>query len=378
MTTPRSVTLGGARVVTPHGVIEDGVVRIDGGVITEVGPRSGASPDASAIDLGGAWLLPGFIDLHMHGGGGFDAAESPDSMRESLAFHRAHGTTGSLVSLVAAPADRLVEQLEWVAALTRDGAALGAHLEGPFLARSRCGAQNPMHLLDPDPQLFAKLSDAASGTLRMVTLAPELPGAVDLVREVVEGDAVAALGHSNATYDEAVRGIDAGASVATHLFNGVPPLHHREPGLVGAALAHGLACELINDGIHVHPAIARLVDHLVLVTDSIAAAGTGDGMYALGDQQIAVVDGVARLPNTGSLAGSTLTMAAAVRRTVRDSGLSIERASAAASARPAAVLGIDHRVGRIAVGLTADLVVLDAELYVAGVLMNGEWSTPLS
>jgi N-acetylglucosamine-6-phosphate deacetylase len=272
--------------------------------------------------------------------------------------------------------DALAEQLGWIADLT--GATVcGAHLEGPFLAHSRCGAQNRDHLRLPDARAFASLVDAARGTLRSVTLAPELPGAIALIADVLAAGAVAAIGHTDAVYDEAKAAIDAGATLATHLFNGMRPMHHREPGVIGAALGADLACEIINDGVHVHPAmtalVARVPHRLVLVTDAIDAAGVGDGDFVLAGQDVRVHNGEARLTETGSLAGSTLTMDAAVRRAVVECGLSIDVASAAASANPARVLGIADRCGAIAVGLDADLVVMDDELVLQRVMTGGIW-----
>jgi N-acetylglucosamine-6-phosphate deacetylase len=369
--------LRNARIVTAGAVIDHGFVVVEDGRIATVG--SGDGP-GTGEDLEGAWLLPGFVDLHMHGGGGHDVAASPDDMSAALAFHRRHGTTRSLVSLVTAPLDALARQLGWVADLVASGSAtgvLGAHLEGPFLSHARCGAQNPAHLRVPDRAAFAGLVEAARGSLRSITIAPELPGALDLIPDVLAAGAVAALGHSDAGYAEAKAGIDAGATLATHLFNGMRPLHHREPGIIGAALNSELACEVINDGVHVHPAIVSLVartrGRLVLVTDAIDAAGVGDGEFELGGQHVRVRDGQARLVSNGSLAGSTLTMDDAVRRAVVECGLAIEVASAGASTNPARVLGIDDRCGSIAAGLDADLVVLDADLRVRRVMANGTW-----
>jgi N-acetylglucosamine-6-phosphate deacetylase len=230
----------------------------------------------------------------------------------------------------------------------------------------------------PDRDVLSGLLGAADGTLRSITIAPELPGALDVVRDAVSAGVVAALGHSDATYAEARAGIEAGAGLATHLFNGMRPLHHREPGLIGAALASEMAVELINDGIHVHPAVTRIVasppGRLVLVTDAISAAGVGDGDYALGGQPVRVREGRARLTSTGSLAGSTLTMDVAVRRAVKESGLSVETASAAASGTPARVLGIADQVGALVAGLSADLVVLDDDLEVTRVMVRGTWA----
>jgi N-acetylglucosamine-6-phosphate deacetylase len=381
-----NVVLAGGRVVLPGGVRDGGWVHIAGGVIVAVG--EGAPPgDVVVHDLQGAWLLPGFIDIHMHGGGGHDVTSSIDAMRAAVEFHRRHGTTRTLVSLVTAPVDALTEQLTWAAELTArgpapDGQVVGAHLEGPFLSPLRSGAQNTDHMLVPDPAVLARLLTAGRGSVRCMTLAPELPGAMDLLMMLVRAGVVAAIGHSDATYAQARAAIEAGASLVTHVFNGMRPLHHREPGLVGAALDAGIACELINDGVHVHPAVARLVaqvpDRLVLVTDAIDAAGLGDGLFSLGGLPVQVRDGSARLAATSSLAGSTLTMAEAVRRAVIDSDLLIAAVSTAASATPARVLGVGDQVGSIAAGLAADLVVLDDDLRVSAVMATGEWCSPTS
>jgi N-acetylglucosamine-6-phosphate deacetylase len=319
----------------------------------------------------------------MHGGGGHDVSASPEALAAAVRFHRGHGTTRTLVSLVTAPLDNLEQQLGWIADLVGSGGGhvVGAHLEGPFLSHVRCGAQNPEHLRRPDRAEFARLFAAAQGTLRSMTLAPELPGALDLVADAVAAGVIAAIGHTDATSAEAMQAIAAGATVATHLFNGMRPIHHREPGPAGAALAAGLACEVINDGIHVHPSITTLVNQqpgrLVLVTDAIDAAGVGDGEVELGGQRVEVRNGEARLATTGSLAGSTLTMDAAVRRAVQHSGLSLVDASAAASGTPARLLGRGTEFGSIEPGLAADLVVLDEALTVTRVLTAGRWVTGL-
>jgi N-acetylglucosamine-6-phosphate deacetylase len=255
---------------------------------------------------------------------------------------------------------------------------LGSHLEGPFLSARRCGAQNAAHMVAPDALLLERLRAIAGETLKMVTIAPELDGALPLIRTLSGAGVIVAMGHSDATYEQARAGISAGAGHATHLFNAMRPLHHRGPGLVGAALEAGLNCELINDGRHVHPAVVRLVFGLntspVIVTDAIDAAGVGDGRFELGGQEVQVRGGEARLAASGSLAGSTLTMDRALRRAVKESGLSVERASAAASATPARVLGLDHELGSIAPGRRADLVVLDDDLQLTAVMTGGIWS----
>jgi N-acetylglucosamine-6-phosphate deacetylase len=374
-----SALLRGGRVVCPSGVLEDGWILIERGRIADVGTGLPPQRDTQeTVDLGGRWVLPGFVDLHMHGGGGHDVTASPAAMAAAVAFHRAHGTTRTLVSLVTAPLADLEQQLAWVAALaTSDDGVAGAHLEGPFLSPVRCGAQNPLHLRRPNRDEFRRLVDAARGTLRSVTIAPELPGALGVIADVVAAGAVAAIGHTDATYAEAQRAIAAGGTLATHLFNGMRPIHHREPGPAAAALAADLACEVINDGVHVHPAITALVartpGRLILVTDAIDAAGIGDGEVELGGQRVRVRDGEARLETSGSLAGSTLTMDVAVRRAVMDCGLSIVEASAAASGNPARMLSGTRRFGAIEAGLDADLVVLDDDLHVFAVSVRGRW-----
>ncbi|TWP36483.1 N-acetylglucosamine-6-phosphate deacetylase [Leekyejoonella antrihumi] len=382
-TVATDVVLTGARVVTPNDVIDNGWVHVRGSRIHQVG-RTDPPRGVRRQDLAGAWLLPGYIDIHMHGGGGHDVSSSPEAMAQAVAFHRAHGTTRTLVSFVTAPVDALVEQLDWAAALTHagarvDGHVIGSHLEGPFLSHARCGAQNTSHLILPDRDAFARMSAAARGTLRSVTIAPELDGALELIRDITASGAVAAIGHSDATYAQAHAAIDAGATLATHLFNGMRPLHHREPGPVGAALESGIACELINDGIHVHPSVTSLVARqrgpMILITDAMDATGVGDGEYVLGGQRVQVTDGQARLVSTGSLAGSTLTMDESLRRAVRDSGLTITSASRAASWNPARILGIHRDAGAIEAGLAADLVTLDDDLHVTGVMAEGLWSS---
>lgn len=371
-------TLAGVRVVLPTRVLMDGWVAVDGGRIVAIG--RGAPETGQVVDLGGAWLLPGFVDLHMHGGGGHDVTRSRRDMQAAVEFHRAHGTTRTLVSLVSAPVDELCEQLGWVAELASTQ-IVGAHLEGPFLAPIRCGAQNPAHLVEPDVQTLRRLVAAARGHLATMTVAPELPGALDVIAAAVQAGVVAAIGHSNADYAEASAGYQAGATLTTHLFNAMPPLHHRDPGVIGAALDSGAACELINDGVHVHPTIAGLVasepHRLVLVTDAIDAAGAPAGDYTLGGQDVRVADGQARLASTGALAGSTLTMDEALRRAVVDGGLPIEVAAAAASATPARVLRLSAHCGSIAVGLDADFVLLDDDLTVIDVMKAGRWTGAL-
>lgn len=372
-----ALILTDARIVTPDGVVA-GELEVDDGRITRIRTQEESSaPDGTAAieSLHGDLLLPGFVDVHVHGGGGHDMSASAEDMRRAVAFHRGHGTTTSLVSLVTAPVEDLCRQLGWAADLADAGEIAGAHLEGPFLSQVRCGAQNPDHLLTPDRSAFDAMLQAARGHLRVITVAPELPGALELIDDAVAAGVVAAVGHTDATYDQASAAFDHGAQLATHLFNGMRPIHHREPGPVLASLDAGVACEAINDGIHLHPAVLREVlargaDRLVLITDAIDATGIGDGEYVLGGQPVVVRDGAARL-HSGSLAGSSLTMDAALARAVRD-GVDLPVAAAAAATNPARVIGLGDR-GRLAPGARADMVVLDDELRVRRVMREGVW-----
>jgi N-acetylglucosamine-6-phosphate deacetylase len=367
--------LSGARVVTPAGVLEPAWVEVTGGLISRL--ETSTAP-AGSLDLEGGWLLPGFLDLHVHGGGGHDFAASAEDMAAGVAFHRRHGTTSTLVSLMAGPVDAMCEQLGWVVSLAASGDVLGAHLEGPFLSAERCGAQNHRHLLTPDPLVLTKLFSAGQDCVRTVTIAPELPGALELIEDIASAGAIAAVGHTDATYEQAAAGFAAGARLATHLFNAMGSMSQRAPGPAVAALDAGAYVELINDGVHVHEALTRLAfasapDRVCLITDAISATGVGDGHYSLGDQEVQVSGGQARLAATSRLAGSTLTTDEAIRRAVQAVGLSIEQASAAASGAPARLLGIDDRCGAIVPGLDADLVLLDDDLRVRRVMVRGDW-----
>jgi N-acetylglucosamine-6-phosphate deacetylase len=366
-----TVRLEGARIVTPAGVLDPGWVEVAGDRIVAVG--LGGTPT-------GLTVVPGFVDIHVHGGGGASfLSADPDEAARAVAFHRRRGTTTTLASLVTAPVDILGRQLSALADLCTDGLLAGIHLEGPWLNSVRRGAHDPAFLRPPALPEVRRLLAAGGSALRMVTLAPELDGGLDAVRAVVAAGAVAAVGHTDATYEVARASIDAGARLGTHLFNGMRPVHHREPGPVVALLEDDrVAVELVNDGTHLHPAIVRGVvaaigpDRVALVTDAIGGAGMGDGEYELGGLRVRVSGGVARLASTGSIAGSTLTMDAAFRRAVVDAGLPLEVAARLTSSRPARVLGLDD-LGAIEPGRRADLAVLDEKLEVVAVMARGAW-----
>jgi N-acetylglucosamine-6-phosphate deacetylase len=366
----------GARLLDERGPVEGGWVLLDGDAIAATG--TGAPPGAGeTVDLPGADLVPGFVDLHVHGGGGSAFDDGPAAIRAGLAAHRAAGTTRSVVSLVTAPLPDLERSLAGIADLAAaDPTVLGAHLEGPFLAPSRRGAHDPRHLRAPTPGDVDRLLAAARGTLRQVTLAPELPGALDAVRAFAAAGVTVAVGHTEAGAALTAEAFDAGARLLTHALNAMPGLHHREPGPVGAALADPrVTLELVLDGVHVHPVVARLLldgapGRVALVTDAMAAAGGGDGGHRIGDLSVTVAGGRAVLTGTDTLAGSTLTQDAALR-TALAAGVGAVAAVAALTAVPARALGLGHRLGRLAPGWAADVVALGADRSVTAVWAAG-------
>lgn len=369
-------------VLTGDDAIERGWVHVDGPLIAQVGTGDPPSHDGDLVDLLGGYLLPGFIDVHMHGGDGAQVTtDDPDQIRAAISFHRAHGTTGTLASLVTAPFELMVAAARTISELVQDepsafGHILGIHLEGPFLNPLRKGSHDPTHLLEPDVGALRQLLDAGGGKVRVVTFAPELPGGAALLRAIRDGGAVAAVGHTDATYEQAGSAFDAGARVATHLFNGMRAMHHRDPAAAGAALERdSVVCELIMDGYHVHDAALRLAfreaaERVAVITDATPAAGRPDGDFRLGTMPIHARGGEVTLDD-GTLAGSSLTMDAAIRHAVA-AGVPLPVVARAAAGTPARLLGVADRTGSIAAGKYADLVVMSPELQVRTVVVRGD------
>jgi N-acetylglucosamine-6-phosphate deacetylase len=377
-----AVQLTGARVVMPEAILESGTVVVRDGQIVSVGDDMApgrTSGGGQTYDLGGLLLLPGFIDLHVHGGGGATFDDGAASIATGLATHRAHGTTRSLVSLVTAPARQMLTTITGAAAYAvTDPGVLGLHLEGPFLSVDRRGVHDPASLLMPDPLLLQRFLDAGAGLVRVVTVAPELPGGLDMVQQLVSAGIHPAIGHSDAGYDVARQAFRAGADLVTHAFNGMRPLHHRDPAIIGAAMDAGAVLEVINDGVHLHDATVRLLrsiapGRVALITDAMGAACASDGLYQLGAFDVRVTGGQARLVSDGTIAGSTLTMGTAVKRAVQQVGMPLLEAVNAASLVPATLLGVQEEFGSIAPGRAADLVVTDADLNIRAVMVSGEW-----
>lgn len=374
-----------ARVLTPFEEL-DASVLIAGGQIVQVGGEPPADLAPTRIDLARRRLAPGFIDLHVHGGGGaqFTSGRVEDCLRAAR-FHARHGTTALLATTVAAPRAPLRAAVAAIAQAARvnvgtGAAVLGCHLEGPFLSPHRCGAMNPAWMRRPDAEELRELIDAGEGYVKLLDVAPELPGALELIDFALRQGVIAGVGHSEATFRQANAAFDAGARHVIHLFNASRPFDHREPGLIGAALAReDVTCEMIADGHHVHAAALRLAakmkgcERVTLVTDAVEAAGMPDGNYRLGATPIRVVAGRAVLATGDALAGSTLTMAAAVRGAVELIGLPLRDAVRMATVTPAQVLGIEDRVGKIVPGYRADLVVLDETLEPVATIRGGDW-----
>jgi N-acetylglucosamine-6-phosphate deacetylase len=364
------------RVITPSEDLPDAVVEIAEGRIAAVRPAVDNDPPAEP-----RIVLPGLVDLHCHGGGGgsFTSADA-EATRTAADHHLRQGTTTLVGSAVTDDPQRMLAVVAVLADAVDDGVLAAIHLEGPFLAGARCGAQDPAHLRDPDLALAAELIAAGRGHARMMTVAPELPGAIELAELLTEHGVTVAAGHTDADASTMERFLHmTSPSVVTHLFNGMAPIHHRDPGAVLGAMAAAAAgdavLELIADGVHladetVAAVVALVGDRVVLVTDAMAAAGMSDGDYQLGPQAVEVRDGVARLADGGSIAGGTSRLLDVVRRQV-GAGLDPVRMVAAASVRPAAVLG-RHDVG-LAVGNRADLVVTDAAWHPQQVMRAGAW-----
>ncbi len=389
------LTVVADHLLTPDGLVSPGWLRAERGRIAAVGP--GEPPDDTGHRLHGNLALPGFIDMHVHGGGGASfTGGGADDARRAAAFHRAHGTTRIIASLVTAPPGELAARTALLADLADEGVIGGIHLEGPFLSPARCGAQDPRYLIDPDPALFARLHAAARGWLKMITIAPELPRADVVIRAAAEAGVIVAAGHTDASAEVTEAAIAAGVSHATHLFNGMRPLRHRDPGPVGALLDRAVTCEAVADGIHLDDITIRLIaraagpGNLVLITDAMAAAGMPDGRYRLGSQAVTVAGGVARLPvpaaegaaatATGPIAGSTATMAQVVRHALTAAGLPVQDVAAAASSTPARRLGLAAETGALRPGLAADLVLLDSGVRLTAVIAGGQvvprWAAP--
>ncbi|MCC6375666.1 MAG: N-acetylglucosamine-6-phosphate deacetylase [Microbacteriaceae bacterium] len=372
-----------AKKLDANGIVDDFWLIAADGIIQHVGSGnapSGLLPDnVEVVDVGGNWLTPGFIDIHCHGGGGYSFDEDAGSIRSAIKTHRAHGTTRSILSLVANPVSTLCASLELIAELCdSDPTILGSHLEGPFLSEARKGAHNPVYLRVPDSEAIEALNGASRETLRQVTIAPELPEAMEAIDQFVDAGIRVAVGHTDADYATTRSAFDHGATILTHAFNAMNGIHHRAPGPVVAAIDDDrVFIELILDGLHVHPRVADLLigsspSRIVLVTDAMAAAGAEDGDYRLGSLNVTVANSVATLSGTDTIAGSTLTLDLAFRNAVSNLQVDPVIAISAMTQVPARALGFDATYGVIDRGFQADFNQFDHTFNLSQTWVSGD------
>jgi N-acetylglucosamine-6-phosphate deacetylase len=381
------MTLKNATVVTPDGVITRGIIDIDNGRINQIRKEADSkSEDKNAIDLRGKYVFPGFIDLHVHGGGGgsFNSVDPLDH-EKARSYHLQHGTTSMLTTTSTTEfefLEKVLTSLTVSAKMPIKGSrVLGIHTEGPFISPKRNGAHHIPLILEASNELMDRLISASNNLVSMVTVAPEIKGGLELIKHLISKNIVASLGHSEATFEEATKGIELGATSTTHTFNAMSPLLHREPGMVGAVLdADDIFCEAILDGIHIHPVAFRVLlarkgmDKVNLVTDSTSYAGEGDGKYSRPDGRTLIKEG-GRIVIEGSntLAGSSLNMNMALKNCLKFSTVDLSDLSKLTSLNAAKIIGCESDLGSIEIGKIADLVVLDANFDTQAVMMEGVW-----
>ncbi len=365
--------------MTPNGVIPHGWLLVREGRIAALG-RGDAPAADNIVDADGATLLPGFVDVHVHGGANFEAMDAtPEALNTMSTFYARHGVTSFLATTWTDSRERIQAALETIASLTdteMPGAALiGAHIEGPFLNPARCGAQSTTHIRRANRD--EALAFLNTGCVRLMALAPEYPENHWLIRECVQRGIAVSSAHTAATYDEMCAAVELGLTQTTHTFNAMTGLHHREPGTLGSALTlPQLRCELIADNIHVHPAAMKLVwlakgaDRVILITDAVRGAGMPDGDYPIDDRVVTIKDGAARLPD-GTLAGSTLTFDVAVRNFMAATGEPLERIWQATSLNAARNVGVSNRKGSLEIGKDADLILVDKHINVQLTMVEG-------
>lgn len=370
------------KVHLPHQILPSATVWISNGKLKRIEPTQEIETiegDAERIDGNGMWLIPGMIDVHIHGANGYDMMDgTEDSIQEVSRACAATGCTSFLATSVSSTIVDLLNMIRSVKAVIgrEQGARIaGIHLEGPYLNPKRKGMQNEKYLRHPNLEEMKLIIREAGSLIKMVTIAPELPGGLELISFLKEQGVVIAVAHSDATYEEAKLAFTAGASHVTHCFNGMRPIHHRDPGLIVAAFEEPhVSLQAIVDQVHLHPAIVRLMHRLkgpegmVLITDALQAMGLGDGNYMFGGHHVTVSEGIARLAD-GTLASSTVTMNEALRLTEAN-GIAMEDAVRMASTTPAHILGLSRK-GKIEVGYDADLVLMDERYQVQWTMIEG-------
>jgi N-acetylglucosamine-6-phosphate deacetylase len=379
--TPAPLIIHNVLKLDADGVQADFWVLANGGVIERTGTGeewTRYADGATTVDGAGAYLTPGFIDIHFHGGGGHSNEDGPAAIQAAAAAHRAHGTTRAVVSLVANPLGDLLSSVASIADLTSvDPYILGSHLEGPYLSSERTGAHNPNHLIDPTPDDVQNIIRAGRGTLRQITIDPSRRTALGAIESFTLAGVTVAIGHTNADYELTLKALESGARLITHAFNAMPGIDHREPGPIVAALdTPGTFFELILDGKHVNPRVAALLmsaapHQVALITDAMAAACSGDGEYKLGTLDVVVDQGTARLSGTTTLAGSTLTLETALQIGLQ-SGIDRIALVEALTLTPARILRLDSHLGLLRPGFLADMLLLDSDWKIRDVYLGGQ------
>ncbi len=362
-----------ALLLTPQGTFEKQDISFEDTIL-----EIGSLPGTADIDAEGCYVIPGLIDLHTHGAVGQDFSDgNPAGLDALFRYYAAGGVTSVCATTMTLPEETLTKAVKSICAHTRapqSARCVGIHLEGPFLSCEKRGAQAKQNLHAPDAGIVKRLDLASGNRVKLVDIAPELPGAEDFIREMADSYTVS-LAHTAANYTQAMAGYGSGASYTVHLFNGMNGMHHREPAVIGAAYDSGAWVELICDGIHIHPSVVRMAfqlfgDKLILISDSLRSAGMADGRYEIGGQLFTVQDGRATLAN-GTIAGSSIHLLQAVQNTIAW-GIAPEKAIMAATAAPAKAIGIDEQTGSLAVGHLADMLLLDADFNLMATIINGE------
>jgi N-acetylglucosamine-6-phosphate deacetylase len=372
------------KLLTPNQSISHPIVVIEDGVIASIASRdSGPVPAGESLDFPGAMLVPAYFDVHIHGSGGSDVMEATESALSTIGgFLARHGVGSYLATTVSAPVDATLEALDGLAGLMgQDGwgaRPVGIHIEGPFISHAKRGAHAERDLVQPTVALFNRMWEAAEGHIRLMTIAPELPGADEVIARAVELGVKVSLGHSNAGIEDSRRGVRLGATSATHTFNAMRRFDHRDPGILGVVLnSDELFAEIISDGLHVHPEVVRMfwktkgVERAILVTDAMSATGMPDGNYKLGELEVRVKNGKCII-GEDTLAGSTLTLDRGVRNFAEFAGIDIATAAWLASRNPARMIGLDSQVGALEVGRSADITVLSPKGEVMETLLRGQ------
>ncbi len=380
----KEVIILNGKIVTPFKIVGDEAIYIRNGKIIDIKNEKDIdfTKEADIIDASDKYIVPGFIDIHMHGGGGFDAMDgNAEAIKKIAVAHSRFGTTAFLPTTMTMSRDKIIQSLKGIRKAYEEGNTaaeiLGIHMEGPYINISRKGAQKEEDIKKASVEEFLEFEKVSGNLIRIITMAPEMPGAIDFIKWLHKKGIIISIGHTEATYEEVQESIRAGASHVTHTFNAMSGLNHRKPGVAGAALTSPeLMIEMIADGIHLHPAVMKILvrtkemGKIILITDAMRAAGMPDGLYELGGQEVKVADGQARL-NDGTLAGSILTLDKAVRNMVDLVGVSLPEAVKMATINPAKRLGIEDRKGSIEVGKDADIVILDKKLEVDTTIVKG-------